>query len=97
MEKSYEESPSVEVAPRSPHHAAMLLLEQRAGTLSNVVGQLERSLAPAMRQPEPESGGTKSGSKNVPSSEMVAHADSICEQVDSCIYRLQDALERLVI
>lgn len=86
----------VEVAPRSPHHAAMLLLEQRVGQLSRHLSDLSETLKPALRPPQPEASEKSPPAVQAPTM-LIAHVDSIGAEVDRCISRTQDLLDRLVI
>jgi len=87
-----------EVAPRSPHHAAMLLLERRTAQLSKLVDALSATLEPALRQREPQPDDAVAMPKSVQSNvQVIAHVDGVCSVVDSCIDRVDSLLNRLVI
>lgn len=89
---------SAEVAPRSPHHAAMLLLEQRAAQLSKSIDALSETLGPALRPPEPQPSSGDTMAKNPRSGvQIIAHVDDVISVVDSCIQRVESLAGRLVI
>lgn len=87
-----------EVAPRSPHHAAMLLLEQRVNQLSKSIELLSATLEPALRPHEPQPSGTEGRPENSPSNvPVIAHVDAVISAVDSCIRRTESLAGRLAI
>jgi hypothetical protein len=100
MDKGYA-SPATsaqEVAPRSPHHAAMLVLEQRVGVLSVCIERMRGQLEPALVEAVPVNAANPNPvPPPPPPAPMIAHADDIRGQVDSCISRMEDLLDRLVI
>lgn len=88
---------AVEVAPRSPHHAAMLVLEQRVAQLSVSIDTLERSLDPALRQSEPQPTNGENVKDSGLTPKVIAHVDVVTRVVDSCISRVENIGNRLVI
>ncbi len=89
---------SVEAAPRSEHHAAMLVLEQRSAYLQKSIEGLAQHLDPALRQNGPEpSGAIGANKKDSSSVQIVAHVDAVLSVVESCIQRVESLDARLVI
>lgn len=89
---------NAEVAPRSPHHAAMLLLEQRTAQLSKSIDALSETLGPALRPHDPQTSNGKVEAQNPASgAQIIAHVDDVTSVVDSCIRRVESLAGRLVI
>lgn len=91
-----------EIPPRSPHHAAMLALEDRTTKLSSLIDSLQAALQPALRLPEAQPtciGGLNDSSAKNPSSSapLIAHVEDVSSVIDSCIQRIASVADRLVI
>lgn len=89
-------TPDAEVAPRSPHHASMLVLEQRVSELRSRLDDLVRKLEPAMHRSAPDAAGNDAP-PTASDVEMIVHTEAICEQVDGCVAVVADCLNRLAI
>ena len=93
---------AAEMPPRSPHHAAMLVLEDRVAKLSSLIDSLQAALQPALRPHEPQTicgGGLNDPSAKNPSSsaQLIAHVEDVSSVIDSCIQRIASVADRLVI
>lgn len=87
---------ATEVAPRSEHHAAMIVLEDRASQLAKLIDVLAQRLAPALRPAEPKP-TSDAEPKPKPVVEIVAHVDAVLRVVEGCIQRVESLDCRLAI
>lgn len=92
-------SGTAEKAPRSEHHAAMLVLEQRTAQLQKSIEALALRLEPAIRSSVPEPGGANAAmsESTSPGAQIVAHVHSVLRVVENCIQRVETLDDRLVI
>ena len=97
MDYSNNACSAVEVAPRSEHHAAMLVLEQRAAQLAKSIDVLAKRMEPALRPLVPAPDCSTSAAQPSSSVQIIAHVDSVLRTIEGCIYQVDSLDGRLAI